>query len=77
MSLRHLKRCERCDKKYRGQSTWNVTVVSGIATGLLCPACQTSEEHLEAEVNLATIDYQGVDVFGRLVGVPKGVADAD
>jgi hypothetical protein len=38
----------------------------------ICPDCQTPEEHVEAEINLATLDYFR-DEHGRMVGRPKRV----
>lgn len=71
-------KCTRCSKKYRNRGAWNVELRAGVPVGLLCPRCQTPEESIEAEVHEATIDYQGVDQFGRLWGRPKihGIVDA-
>ncbi|RFZ42681.1 hypothetical protein MSS4_04646 [Mycobacterium marinum] len=54
-----VQRCTRCGKRHRNQPDWNVTYIAGLEAGLLCPDCQTAEEHVEAEVNLATEDYSG------------------
>lgn len=71
--VRMPRRCERCDRRYKGRGDWNVTVVAGVVVGLLCPSCQSIEENAEAEVNRATLDY-GLRGDGRLVGTPKGGA---
>lgn len=70
---KYAPKCDRCKGTPTAQDRhlWNVTVKQGIIVGFLCPNCQTVEEDLEAQVNEATIDYQGVDAFGRLVGRPK------
>lgn len=44
-------RCQRCRKRCRNLRGWNVTHIAGLETGHLCPACQTAEEDLEAQVN--------------------------
>lgn len=64
------ERCERCGKVYRGRGAWNARYVAGVEKGLICPACQTPDENVEAEINEATLNY-GVDAFGRSIGVPK------
>ncbi|MEU9805588.1 hypothetical protein [Mycobacterium sp. NPDC050853] len=66
----------RCDRRLRNPDSvqghaWNIVVESGYITGLICPACQSGEENIEAEINHATLDY-GLDGLGRLVGRPKG-----
>jgi hypothetical protein len=54
-----VQKCYRCGKRYRGQDDWNQDYIAGLAVGMLCPECQTSKEHVEAEVNRATEDYSG------------------
>jgi hypothetical protein len=54
------QKCYRCGKRYRGHGNWNVDFIAGLKVGILCPDCQTSEEHIAAEVNLATEDYSGL-----------------
>lgn len=73
---RHLRRCHRCGKKNRGQADWNVTLRCGIPTAATCAGCQTSAEHIEAQVNEATTDYTA-DALGRITGHPKAATDAD
>lgn len=69
----------RCRRRVRAGASdfdsWNVMFREGVVVGLLCPACQTSDEHLEAEVNEATTDYSAMrqDAFGRWVAGPKTV----
>ncbi|MBU3750611.1 MAG: hypothetical protein FGM52_09185 [Mycobacterium sp.] len=46
-------KCCRCRKRCRNSDRWNVEFVAGLEVGYLCPNCQTDEEHLGAEVNLA------------------------
>lgn len=70
-------RCQRCSRRYRGQTNWNVVVDKGVTTGILCPDCQTPEENAEAEINEATLDYQGSLSDGRLWAVPKDIKSAD
>lgn len=72
-------RCSRCGRRYRDHHSdaqeWNLTASAGIVVGYICPGCQTPEEDLEAQVNLATTEYLGRDAFGRLVGRVK-IGDA-
>lgn len=49
---------------------WNIDVRGGEIVAVICPACQTPAEHVEAEINLATLDY-GMLVDGRLIGRAK------
>lgn len=62
-------RCSRCRAKVKVKraENWNATFSEGLLVGFLCPRCQTPEEHLEAEVNFATLDYSSVetDPLGR------------
>ena len=44
---------------------------AGLVVGVLCARCQTPEENAEAEINLATLEYD-VDAAGRVIGRPKG-----
>ena len=74
MSRRAKVQCSRCRRrattKVASRDLWNVTVEQGRAIGALCPACQTTEENIEAEINHATTDY-GMNAFGQLIGRPK------
>ena len=65
-------RCSRCGTRTRVPKAvgWNATLKQGRIVGYLCPACQTPEENVEAEINLATTNY-GIDAFGRVIGFPK------
>lgn len=68
--------CKRCGKRVRatrkGIEGWNIEAHRGIVFGFLCPGCQTPEENAEAEINSATLDYEGADAFGFLRARPKG-----
>lgn len=66
-------KCDRCKRRYRGHGDWNTVFTQGFVTGHLCPACQTPEENAEAEINLATIDYDTarIDDLGRVWVKPK------
>jgi hypothetical protein len=73
---RRPKRCDRCGRRGRtfaAMAGWNVVVKSGYITGLHCPSCQTPEEHAEAAINEATLDFAVIN--GRLSAVPRGSAD--
>jgi hypothetical protein len=48
-----VQECCRCGKRHREQSGWNQDFIAGMVVGVICPGCQTSEDHIEAEVNLA------------------------
>jgi hypothetical protein len=69
-----LRRCGHCRRRYRAtapdSARWNVTLSSGVVVGITCPGCQTTEENLEAEINLTTMNY-GTDGLGRVIGRPK------
>lgn len=60
--------CTQCRRRHRNRDElerWNVEYIAGLQVGTLCPDCQTSEQHIEAEINHATVDYaatQGVQV---------------
>jgi hypothetical protein len=86
---RRLKRCHRCGRRARtfaAMAGWNAVVENvvvefgyttglhvGYITGLLCPSCQTPEEHAEAVINEATLDFAIIN--GQLIASPKGSAD--
>lgn len=46
--------CARCEKPFPATleaiDTWGTASRDGIVTGLICPDCMTSEEHVEKEV---------------------------
>ena len=72
MTKPKLRRCNRCGRRARSMAAveeWNVTVSLGVITEVICPACQTPLENLEAAINEATMDY-GV-LGGWLIGRPK------
>jgi hypothetical protein len=66
--------CGRCDRQFDPSDAdagqWNAVLSRGVATGALCPDCQSPEENAEAEVNAATLRY-GQDGLGRVRGWPK------
>lgn len=64
--------CDRCTSIFVGHGDWNVTLEKGVVAGLLCPACQTVDENVEAVINESTIDYS-VDDGGLVRGQSKGV----
>lgn len=49
-----VENCKRCGKRPPTNPdwsrTWNDTWIAGLHAGRLCPACQTGEEDLEAQV---------------------------
>jgi len=49
--------CLRCGKRKPTDPMLNTMFSNGVVTGVVCGSCQTSDEHLEAEVHLAMIDY--------------------
>ncbi len=53
-------KCYRCDKRCRNPEFWNVEHVAGLELGAICPSCQTVEEDLGAEVNLAMGSTEGL-----------------
>ncbi|MFD9061486.1 hypothetical protein ACFVZ3_08215 [Kitasatospora purpeofusca] len=76
--LGHCSRCTRaCWKDSDDYLRWNATMSRGVLVGLICPGCQTAEEHVEAEVKEATLDYEGAveDATGRLVVAPLPESD--
>lgn len=66
------RQCDRCGRRWRGQSGWNATMKAGWEVGTLCPGCQTPEENAEAEINLATRWYSR-DATDRVTFRPKGL----
>jgi hypothetical protein len=67
-------RCRECRKRWRGQDSWNVDYVAGMAAGYLCPDCQTTDQDLEAQVNAVLnppTQWRGVPLrngnFGRFI----------
>lgn len=66
--------CHRCGRRLRSGAGWNVFFDDGVPQYLVCPACQTPEEHVGAEVCAATMRY-GRDSDGRFVSWPKGGAE--
>ncbi|WP_374023203.1 hypothetical protein [Mycobacterium sp. HNNTM2301] len=60
-----IRRCSGCDKRMRNPNGWNVEMIAGIEAGYRCPKCQTSEEDLEAELNLTL----GRSAVGKRIAV--------
>ena len=63
-------KCSRCRRRMRSHANWSVVTEWGHVTEVLCPACQTVVEHVEADVNEAT----SVAIFasdGRIGLAPK------
>ena len=69
---RAMVRCDRCQVRARLSravtDNWNTVWKLGRPIGYLCSACQTAEEHAEAEIHAAVYDYgrATVDPFGRV-----------
>lgn len=64
----HCARCSRaCWKDADDFRSWNGTVDKGVLVALICPQCQSPEEHTEAEVGEAVLDYANAvpDAQGR------------
>ena len=72
-------RCTRCGRRLRSGDGWNIVFSQGMITGYVCPTCQTPEEHAEAEINAATLDYTTitVDAFGRARVKPLALVGGD
>ena len=49
--------CQRCGKRKPKDKLLNLTFKDGVVIGVICGACQTAEESIEAEVHEALIDY--------------------
>ena len=62
-------RCDRCRRRIAKDKGANLVFKAGILTGFICSTCQTPEDHIEAEVNAAVLDYAATttDAFGRAV----------
>jgi hypothetical protein len=63
--------CTRCGRIGRDRGNWNYACKAGHVVAVICPACQSAAENAEAEINMATTDYAGVNAYGQLVGRPK------
>lgn len=67
-------KCSTCGRRYRSGAAdaemWNAVMERGRMVAVLCPNCQTPEQSIEAEVNLATLTYT-TDAFGRVFGTSK------
>ena len=71
--------CERCRRRLRkhhltADCAWNGEFERGVLVSVICPDCQTDAENAEAVIRESTTDY-GLDVFGRVVGFSKRVAE--
>ncbi|WP_158707705.1 hypothetical protein [Janibacter massiliensis] len=67
-------RCSSCSRRVKNDPEANVVFDAGRFAGFLCSRCQTPEQHLEATVNEATVDYAAMttDAFGRAIAHGKG-----
>jgi len=54
-----------------GPGQLKLRVQGGRVVAVICPACQSAAENAEAEINMATTVYAGVNAYGQLVGKPK------
>ena len=61
-----VKRCARCNRRLRNTATatdWAVALAPDgdtnfkVVEEIWCPDCTSSDEHLEREINDATVDY--------------------
>lgn len=65
-------RCDRCRVRARLDravaDNWNAVWKLGRPIAYLCSACQTAEEHVEAEIHAAVCDFgrMTIDSFGRV-----------
>jgi hypothetical protein len=71
-----VRRCARCDRRLRKSGAdWTCWIKIDPSDGLgtvpevYCPDCTTTEEHLQREVNDATVDYRWLGE--RLAMYPK------
>lgn len=70
--MRAIVRCDRCQVRARLSravaDNWNAVCKLGRPIGYLCWACQTAEEHAEAETHAAVYDYgrMTIDSLGRV-----------
>ena len=65
--------CERCGRMldWAHCEGWNGCYSAGRLYAVVCPACQTDEESIEAEANAAVTDYE-VQADGTVKGYMKG-----
>lgn len=58
-----IKRCARCNRRLRSGADWAVSMTDfddhsyGVVAEIWCPDCTTPEEHIQREINDATVDY--------------------
>ena len=72
---RPVLKCARCSRRFRDGAAdadrWNCQTEGGRVVAVLCPACQSDAEDIEAQVNLAMLDYLGPGPDGLLRARPK------
>lgn len=56
-------KCNRCRKRMRNNTNWNMVWVASYYVYHLCPNCQTPEENIEAEFREITGETQGLKVW--------------
>jgi hypothetical protein len=72
MTQTTLRRCDRCRRRLRGGTDWNVVVERGVITGLLCPDCQTPESATQLPVPEWRIAMR-CKLCGRFLTDPRSV----
>ena len=70
-----LIRCDRCGRRCRNMDGWSATREQGVIVGCQCPDCQTLEEHAEADIKEATLDYYVDESTGLGYNSPKWGGD--
>lgn len=63
-------KCSRCRRRMRAHAGWSVVTEWGRIAEVVCPTCQTSTEHVEADINEAT-SVAIVAPDGRIGLAPK------
>lgn len=64
--------CTRCGRALGAPcSAWNIRIEAGRIVDLVCPHCQTTDEHIESTIVDATSTWNR-DQDGLLVQHPKG-----
>lgn len=64
--------CSRCGRQARlsKASDWAARFEQGALSAVYCPRCQSEAEHVEGQVNLATMEFE-IDDKGEVHGKPK------
>lgn len=59
-------RCDRCGRRYRGQSDWHATIPAPLQVGeIICPQCTSSEESADAELGDAATRHWATEQLTR------------